>query len=299
MITSGSASSGDGLRNLGDLAAGADDLLTLSIFGILNVFVLALSTLPDLDFAAAANDTDAHGAEQIVGGVAMHVDTTVEHGGGIFADAGADHGLSSWMVLDEGCHIVYNASNVNEGTTILCLILEVFVFHDRESIQWNAPIEPGALHVELLLLLLDTTFLDLVGTELLQVIRKTKLLPDPDRPLGGVVLPPVQGVAVVGWEFVVEIVVALTKCHQCGEDMVTRRVAVIKRLVTEPMSKGVDTEGGLLNEEDAEDASVDEATEEVVEGKATKDGGKDQAHEDDDFEVMTVLPDDYGIFVQV
>ena len=81
--------------------------------------------------------------------------------------------------------------------------------------------------------------------------------------------------------------------------MVTGRVAVIKGLITQPMGKGVDTEGGLLNEEDAEDASVDEAAEEVVEGKATKDGGKDQAHEDDDFEVMTVLPDDDGIFVQV
>lgn len=299
MMTSRSASSGDRLRNLGDLAAGADDLLTLSIFGVLNVFVLALSTLPDLDFAAAANDTDAHGAEQIVGGIAMHVDTTVEHGRGVFADAGADHGLSSWMVLDEGCHIVYNASDVNEGTTVLCLILEVFIFHDRKSIQRHAPIELGALHVEFLLLLLDTTFFDLVRTELLQVIGETELLPAPDRPLGRVVLPPVQGVAIVGWEFVVEVMISLAKSHQCGKDMVTRRVAVIKGLVTQPMGKGVDTEGGLLNEEDAEDASVYEATEEVVEGKATKDGGKDQAHEDDDLEVMTVLPDDDGIFVQV
>lgn len=148
-------------------------------------------------------------------------------------------------------------------------------------------------------MLLDTTFLDLVGTELLQVVGKTELLPAPDRPLGGVILPPVQGVAVVGGELVVEVVVALTKRHQRGEDMVTRRVAVIKWLVAQPMGKRVDTEGGLLNEEDAEDASVDEATEEVVEGEATKDGGKDQAHEDDDFEIMTVLPDDNRIFVQV
>ena len=93
--------------------------------------------------------------------------------------------------------------------------------------------------------------------------------------------------------------VALTQCHQCGEDMVARRVAVIKGLVTQPMGKGVNTEGGLLDEEDAEDTSIDEATEEVVKGKATKDGGEDQAHEDDDFEVMTVLPDDDWIFVQV
>ena len=196
-MTSRSAGSGDRLRDLGDLAAGADDLLTLSIFGILDVFVLALSTLPDLDFTATTNDADAHSAEQVVGGVAMHVDTTVEHGRGIFTNAGADHGLSSRMILDEGCHIVDNASDVNEGTTVLCLILEVFIFHDRKSIQWNAPIELGTLHVEFLLLLLDTTFLDLVGTELLQVVGETKLLPAPDRPLGGVILPPVQGVAVV------------------------------------------------------------------------------------------------------
>ena len=298
-MNSGSASSGDRFRNLGNLAASADDLLTLSILGVLNVFVLALSTLPDLDFATAANNPDTHGAEQIVGGIAMHVDAAIKHGCGIFADAGADHGLSSWVILDEGCHIVNDASDIDQGTAVLCLVLEVFIFHDWESIQWNAPIELGALHVELLLLLLDTAFLDLVGTELLQVVGETELLPAPDRPFGGVVLPPVQGVAVIGWELVVEIVVALTECHQCGEDMVTGRVAVIKGLVTQPMCKGVDTEGGLLNEEDAEDTGIDEATEEVVEGQATNDGGKDQAHEDDDFEVVTVLPDDDGILVQV
>lgn len=54
---------GDGLRDLGDLAAGTDDLLTLTVLVELNVLVLSLRSLPDLNFAATTDDTDSHCGE--------------------------------------------------------------------------------------------------------------------------------------------------------------------------------------------------------------------------------------------
>ena len=121
---------GDGLCDLGHLVAGADDLLTLTVLVELHVLVLPLCSLPDLDFAATADDTDSHGGEEVVGGVGVHVDSTVEHGGGIFADAAVDHGLASRMLLDEVCDVVNHTGNGDETAAILCLVLEVVPFHD-------------------------------------------------------------------------------------------------------------------------------------------------------------------------
>jgi hypothetical protein len=71
---------------------------------------------------------------------------------------------------------------------------------------------------------------------------EAELLHGPDEPLGGVVLPPLNGVAVIRWEFVMEVVVSFAQSDQGSEDMITGRVAIIERLVSEPMGKGVDTE---------------------------------------------------------
>ena len=65
------------------------------------------------------------------------------------------------------------------------------------------------------------------------------------------------------------------------------------------MGERVDAECGLLDEEDSEDASVDEAAQEVIPNKAAEDGGEEEAHEEDDLEVMTVLPNDDWVFIQV
>jgi len=45
------------------------------------------------------------------------------------------------------------------------------------------------------------------------------------------------------------LVITLAERHKSGNDVIPGGVAVIERLVTEPMSQTVDTEGGLLNEE--------------------------------------------------
>ncbi|MCQ8115655.1 hypothetical protein NP565_24095, partial [Vibrio parahaemolyticus] len=84
--------------------------------------------------------------------------------------------------------------------------------------------------------------------ELLEVTGETEELPRADGPLGRVVLPPLNSVAVVGGELVMKVMVTLAKSDERGDDVIARRVAVVKRLVAEPMGQGVDTEGSLLNE---------------------------------------------------
>ena len=84
-----------------------------------------------------------------------------------------------------------------------------------------------------------------------------------------------------------------------GNDVVTGRVAVVKGLVAEPVGEGVDAEGGLLDEEDAEDTAVDESAEPVTPAQTADQHGKDEAHEEDDLEVVTMLPDDHGVLVEV
>lgn len=65
------------------------------------------------------------------------------------------------------------------------------------------------------------------------------------------------------------------------------------------MGEGVDAEGSLLDEEDTEDAGIDEATEPVAPAKAADEHGEDDTHENDDFEVVAVLPDNDGVFIKI
>lgn len=65
------------------------------------------------------------------------------------------------------------------------------------------------------------------------------------------------------------------------------------------MGKGVDAECGLLDEEDAEDATVDEAPKPVTPTDTTDEHGENKAHEENNLEVVAMLPDNDWIFVQV
>lgn len=229
----------------------------------------------------------------------MHVDTSVEHGGGVLADAAIDHGASSRVILDEVGDVVDNTGNGNEAAAVLGLILEVIPLHDWERLERHAPIKSGTLLIELLLQLLDATFLNFIGAELLQVVSQTELLPHPDGPFGRIVLMPFNGIAVVGWKLVMEVVVAFAKRDQCSDHMVTRRIAVVKGLISQPMGERVDAKGSLLDEEDPKDATVNEATQPIAPSKAADKGGEDKAHEEDDLEVVTVLPNHNGILIKI
>ena len=231
--------------------------------------------------------------------IAVHVDAPVEHGRGILADAGADHGFAARMSFDKVRDVVDDARDGDEAAAVLGLVDVVVPLHDREGVEGNAPIELGALLVEFLLELLHAALFDFVLLELLEVVGEAELLPDPDGPLGGIVLVPFDGVAVVGGEFVVEVVVAFAEGDERGDDVVTGGVAVVKGLVAEPVGKRIHAEGCLLHEEDAEDAAVDDAAEPVTPEEAADDHGEDEAHEEDYFEVVSVLPYDDGVFVEV
>ena len=130
-------------------------------------------------------------------GVRVIVDTTVEDGGSILSNTGRDKSLSTRVVLDEGRNIVDNTGDSNQGTAILGLSLVVFPVNDWQLLKRNTPVESLSLLVELLLQLLETTLLNLILLELLQVIGEAELLPDPDDPLCRVVLMPFDSIAVV------------------------------------------------------------------------------------------------------
>lgn len=293
------AGANNGLLDLGDLVASADDRVASLILGNHTLLVLLLGALPDLDLASTADNTHSHGGEEVVGGVGVEVDTAVEHGGGVLADAAADESSATGVLVDEVGHVVYDTSNSDEATAVLGLLNVVIPLDNGKLVERNTPVELRSLLVELLLELLNTALFDFVGAELLEVGGEAELAPEPDAPLGGVVLVPLDGVAVVRGEFVVEVVVALAESDKRSDDVVPGAVAVVEGLVTEPVGKRVDAEGGLLDEEDAEDTGVDEATHPVVPAKTRNDGGEDQAHEEDHLEVVLVLPDDDGVFVQV
>lgn len=234
-----------------------------------DLLVLFLGTLPDFNLASTTDDTHPHGGEQVVGSVGVEVDTTVEHGSSVLANAALDQGLASRVLVDEVGNVVYNTGDSDQATAVLSLLDIVVPLDDRELLKGYTPVELGALLVNLLLELLDATLLDLVGTELLEVGGETELAPQPDGPLGGVVLVPLDSVTVVGGELVVEVVVTLTESDKGSDDVVPGAVAVVKGLVSEPVGKRVDAEGSLLDEEDAEDTSVDEATLPVVPEKTS------------------------------
>lgn len=132
-----------------------------------------------------------------MGSVGVVVNTTVEDSGGILSDTRRDKSLSTWVVLDEVAYIVDDTSYGNKGTTVLGFGLVVLPIDDWQLLKRNTPVESLSLLVELLLELLETALLDLILLELLQVVCESELLPDPDRPLGGIILMPLNGVSVV------------------------------------------------------------------------------------------------------
>ena len=95
------------------------------------------------------------------------------------------------------------------------------------------------------------------------------------------------------------LVITLAKCDESGNDVISRGVAVVEWLVTEPMGQAVDAESGLLDEEDSQDAGVNEATQPVVEHHAAEDGGNYKRHGDNGLQVVLVLPDNDRVLVEI
>ena len=104
----------------------------------------------------------------------------------------------------------------------------------RDSILLGA--ETLQLHRKLALL-------DLVVGERLEVRREAELAAHPDEPLRRVVLVPLDRVAVVHRELVVEVVVTLADGDEGSDHVVTRGVLVVEWCLTKVVSEGVNAEG--------------------------------------------------------
>ena len=93
--------------------------------------------------------------------------------------------------------------------------------------------------------------------------------------------------------------IALAQCHKGSDNVISGRVAVVKGLVAEPVSERVDTESRLLNEEDAKNTSIDETAHPVTPAITSDKHWEDQAHECNSLEIISVLPDDNRIIVEI
>ena len=229
----------------------------------------------------------------------MHVDTTVEHGSSILANTGVDHGFATRVVLDEIRDIVDNTCDSDKSAAILGLVNIVVPFEHWKLVERNAPVELGALEIDLLLLLLHSALFDLVALELLEIVGEAELLPDPDAPLSWVILPPINRVPVVRWELMVEIMVALAQCEKGSDYVITGAIAVVEWLIAQVVSNTVHAECSLLHEEGTEDAAIDKAAAVIVPEETTDNAGKDEARKNDDGEIVLMLPDHYRVLVKI
>jgi len=227
------------------------------------------------------------------------VDTTVEDGSCVLSNARADQSLSTWVFLDKVANIVNDTSDSNEGLTILGTANILVPVNDWQLLQRNTPVKCLSLLVKLLLQLLETTLLDLVLLELLKIVCQAKLLPGPDSPFCRVILMPFDSVAVIRRELVVEVVVTFSEGNECSNDVITWGIAVIEGLITEPMCQGVNTESSLLNNEDAENSSIDESTPPISPSNTGDKAWENHTHENNTLDVVAVLPDNDGIVIKI
>lgn len=112
-------------------------------------------------------------------------------------------------------------------------------------------------------------------------------------------LMPFNSITIITGKLVVEIVVSFAEGDKSSNDVIPRRVAVIKGLITKPMGQRVDAEGSLLNEEYTEDTGIDKPTDPVTPPETSNKSWEYQSHEDNNPEVVLVLPNDNRILVQV
>lgn len=92
---------------------------------------------------------------------------------------------------------------------------------------------------------------NLVAREHAEVAGQPYTCAERDEPLCRIVLVPPHRVAVVHWELVVEVVVALTHREERREQVIPRRLSIVVRRIAKPMSDGVNTEGALQTWKDS------------------------------------------------
>ena len=174
----------------------------------------------------------------------MVVHATVESSSRVAPNVLAQQMLATGMLVQEARHIMNEPANEDERS-ILALRLESIPRNNRHLLLVRRPRQALLFGAELLQLHRQLALCDFVLGEDLQVRREPEFLAGGDKPLGRVVLVPLDGVAVVHGELVVEVVVTLADGDEGGDHVVAGSVLVIEGSLAEPMGKGVDTERRL------------------------------------------------------
>ena len=226
------------------------------------------------------------------------IDTTEEGGGSVGTDGSLDQVGSSRVVFGERRAVVDESVDSNERS-LLGLSLEVLPRDDRELVARLGPLDLLGLLLEGLQLHGVLSLLDLVVGESLEVRSETKRRHGPDEPLGGVVLEPLDGVSEVHGELVVEVVVALTDGAEGGDKVVTRGVLVVEGLVSEPVSKRVDAEGRVVHKAQSSGTGEEESSPPVSPSESGNESREGESHEEEQGEVVLVLPLDDLVSGQV
>lgn len=181
----------------------------------------------------------------------------------------------------------------------LGLLLVLIPRDDGQVVRALGPLDAPAEFVSLLELHRKLTFANLVVGEHLEVARETESLHGRDKPLGRIVLVPLDGVTVVHGELVVEVVVAFADGDERGEEVVTRGDLVVERRLTQPVRERVDTEGRVVDKDKTEDSRVKEATAPVTPTETGDHGGEKESHEQKHRDVELVLELDHRVAAQI
>ena len=181
---------------------------------------------------------------------------------------------------------------------------------NREVVRAGRPIEIHRLLVELLEFHCELTFLDFVLREDLEVRSKANELHDCDEPLGWIILIPLDGIAIVHWELVMEVMVTLSEGDKRGKNVIARSVLIVEGGFTKPVSERVDTEGRLSTKGESDCSYLSAKWTHVVDKEQTSkrrieitatpiapevtrnDGRDDNAHQDEEPDEPFMLPTD-------
>lgn len=96
-----------------------------------------------------------------------------------------------------------------------------------------------------------------------------------------------------------EVMITLSHRHQSGEHMISRRPAVIKWLLANPMCKTVHTKRSLLYETSPHNPRIHKPTPPVSPAQARNQHREPPRREQQELAIMLVLEDDNRIAIQI
>mmetsp|Transcript_31427 Transcript_31427/g.78885 ORF Transcript_31427/g.78885 Transcript_31427/m.78885 type:complete len:533 (-) Transcript_31427:397-1995(-) len=133
----------------------------------------------------------------------------------------------------------------------------------------------------------------------MQVVGETKEGQCADHPLGRVVLPELDRVAVVLRELMMEVMVTFTKSNQSSNKVITWGTCIIVGVIAKHVSQGVHTEGSVVYKVEANDTRPEKATSVITPEIPSNHRRNHQTPENGHGQVELVLEGHHAIIVQV